>query len=62
MNVTTSYEASDNATEKEDGDEDNLPQTKGDPGPAGRSQATMKLTGKRPQTMEVWFAGTHSDM
>jgi hypothetical protein len=26
------------------------------------SQAGMKLKGKPPHTMEVWFAGTHSDM
>lgn len=25
-------------------------------------QASMKLKGKPPHTMEVWFAGTHSDM
>jgi hypothetical protein len=25
-------------------------------------QATMKSTGKPPHAMEVWFAGTHSDM
>ena len=36
--------------------EDKLPQKKD-----GQSQAAT-LTGKRPQTMEVWFAGTHSDM
>jgi len=39
-------------------DEDKLPQTKA----SGLSQAATKLTQKRPQTMEVWFAGTHSDM
>ena len=27
-----------------------------------RSQARMKLKGNPPHTMEVWFAGTHSDM
>jgi len=27
-----------------------------------RSQARMKLKGDPPHTMEVWFAGTHSDM
>ena len=26
------------------------------------SQAKLKSTGKPPHTMEVWFAGTHSDM
>jgi hypothetical protein len=25
-------------------------------------QHNMKLKGQLPQTMEVWFAGTHSDM
>jgi len=28
----------------------------------GPSQARMKPTGDPPHTMEVWFAGTHSDM
>jgi hypothetical protein len=46
--------------EKDAGDGDRVPQTK-DGGP-GRSQAAAKLAGIRPQTMEVWFAGTHSDM
>ena len=27
-----------------------------------RSQGVNKLTVKHPQTLEVWFAGTHSDM
>jgi len=60
MNMATiSHESSDKKTkviEKEDGDddEDKLPQAK--------DQAVIKLTGERPQTMEVWFAGTHSDM
>ena len=26
------------------------------------SQTTKETTGDRPQTLEVWFAGTHSDM
>lgn len=28
----------------------------------GHSQARMKSMGKHPHTLEVWFAGTHSDM
>ena len=27
-----------------------------------RSQGVNKVTVKHPQTLEVWFAGTHSDM
>jgi hypothetical protein len=27
-----------------------------------RSQGMKKMTVKHPQTLEVWFAGTHSDM
>ena len=27
-----------------------------------RSAAKVKSTGRRPHTIEVWFAGTHSDM
>jgi len=42
------------------GEGDKLLQTKDDA--PGQSQAAIKLTEKRPQTMEVWFAGTHSDM
>ena len=28
----------------------------------GHSQARMKSPGTHPHIMEVWFAGTHSDM
>ena len=28
----------------------------------GRSQTNRESTRDRPQTLEVWFAGTHSDM
>ena len=31
-------------------------------GGVDRSQGINKVTGKHPQTLEVWFAGTHSDM
>jgi len=59
MNMTAiGYESS--ATKIIEGEEDKLLQTKD--GAPGQSQTAIKLTGKRPQTMEVWFAGTHSDM
>ena len=40
-------------------------ETSEDISPSGgvdRSQVMNKVTVKHPQTLEVWFAGTHSDM
>jgi hypothetical protein len=45
--------------DKEEGDDEGkLPPTKDN----DRPQVRKKSTGEQPQTMEVWFAGTHSDM
>ena len=40
---------------------DNIPPVD-DEAMGGPSQARLKSTGNPPHTMEVWFAGTHSDM
>ena len=44
---------------------ENEGETSKDMSPSGgvdRSQVMNKVTVKHPQTLEVWFAGTHSDM
>jgi hypothetical protein len=46
---------------EEDDDEGKLPSTKDNDRP-DQLQVRKESTGEQPQTMEVWFAGTHSDM
>ena len=48
-------------SEFEKGSSGNAPPTS-NKNAVGRSQTSRESTRDRPQTLEVWFAGTHSDM